>query len=1158
MESHAQNISSNDEIPSANGWFQIAVPNDGLTASVKKIVRHTGNGKPVKANDILKKLKQLKVTYGIDREAIEDLVKSVDDNNVPEEPVVIAKGDVENGKNGSIEWCIEGITEKDSEFLVTPKVKIAVRTLASQGKKGKNVYGKPKNPRPGFDQQLNNGDGVVYSQETDDVLIYESTRTGMLRYKSGTLSIDSGLDISEDKLQVHMDIYAGKVTGLEKEVTETDILDTLETAGIKYGINSDQIKSTLEKAQQSGGVVNNVLVAEGKAPVNGNDGIIEWSLDVQSEDINKRAVLPGQTIATLKSNSESSPGIDVFEEVIPGIDGAIMSLKCGEGVEITNINGCGEYKSLWLGVAQYDSDTLIVKSGIKVSDDKLKVTMSLLRPDIATDEGNILLPHVITTLNEHGIVYGIKIDAIKLILESINKERKSRIDLLVAEGKAPVNGDEGIIEWSLDVQSEDINKRAVLPGQTIATIKSNTESKPGVDVFEEVMPGIDGTETSLTCGEGVEKIKVNECDEYKALWLGVVQSDSDTLTVKSGINVSDDKLKVTMSLLRPDIATDKGNILFKHVTKTLNEHGIIYGIKNDAIKLILENINKQRKSRIDLLVAEGTAPVNGDDDVIDWRLDVQSEDINKRAVLPGQTIATIKSNLESISGLDVFNELIPGINGTEKPLKCAEGVEKTKVIGGCEYKALWLGVVQSDSDTLTVKSGINVSDDNMKVTMSLLRPDIATDEGNILFSHVNWTLHEHGIVYGIKNDAIKLILENINEERKSKVDVLVAEGLPAKDGVDARIEFDKELSVGGKILPNGRVDYHEKSYPWNVKVNDVIGKVIPPHRSEDGRNVRGEELIANQVKESEPELEGIKKEADGALRVTEDGILLISGINLKVSDSLEIEGGVCQKTGNIHSDKTVNVKGYVEPGFILETKGDAIIQENVEDATVSADGSVVIKSGIRGTRSKIIAGGNITASFAENADLNAIGDILIANSIINCHTVCHGTMHVGDAHSRKSALVGDVTQAIKGVEVAILGSDSFNKTIIKVGAGSDSFMKLKELADEILNIKKGIADLNRLYEHCCKNPKSQKEQNAMLLKLTGTRDLKNKEYEELLEEKEKLKTLMEESKNAKVIVHKHVYPGVVIHMLNKAYEVKEERNAGVFLLKEEQIIFVPA
>jgi len=149
--------------------------------------------------------------------------------------------------------------------------------------------------------------------------------------------------------------------------------------------------------------------------------------------------------------------------------------------------------------------------------------------------------------------------------------------------------------------------------------------------------------------------------------------------------------------------------------------------------------------------------------------------------------------------------------------------------------------------------------------MDLLRPDNATDAGNILLPHVIKTLHEHDVVYGIKNDAIKQILEVLNKERQSQADFLVAEGLAPIDGVNARIDFDKEISVGGKLLENGKIDYQEKSYPWNVKVNDVVGKLIPPRRAEDGKNVKGEELIANQEKSTEQVLEGIKKEADGTM-----------------------------------------------------------------------------------------------------------------------------------------------------------------------------------------------------------------------------------------------------------------------------------------------------
>ncbi|TDJ65126.1 MAG: DUF342 domain-containing protein [Proteobacteria bacterium] len=93
--------------------------------------------------------------------------------------------------------------------------------------------------------------------------------------------------------------------------------------------------------------------------------------------------------------------------------------------------------------------------------------------------------------------------------------------------------------------------------------------------------------------------------------------------------------------------------------------------------------------------------------------------------------------------------------------------------------------------------------------------------------------------------------------------------------------------------------------------------------------------------------------------------------------------------------------------------------------------------------------------------------------------------------------------------------------------------------------------------HFCKNPKPQKEQDALLSKLKGTRKIKIQELEKLNLENENLNGLIEESKDAKVVVHKRIYPGVKILISDKKYEVNEERNRGIFLLKGGQIIFEP-
>lgn len=817
MESLTQNAVLKEEVSSADGWFELNVPDDGSIALVKKVVRHIGNGKPVIAEDILKQLEQLNVTYGIELSVIDALVKSVDDNEFTDEAVVVAKADVENGEDGTLEWCIGDITGNDVGFLVVPNTKLAIRTLATVGKAGKNVFGKSVQPLPGVEHLLNSGNGITCSEETGGVFIYESIHAGIVRYESGMLFIDSGLVISEDKLQVHMDIYAGKVFGLERGLSDKDILNMLDIAGITCGIKLENIIPALEEAERSAEVVKNVLVAEGEAPFDG----IKWCLDVKSK--------------------------------------------------------------------------------------------------IAIDR-------------------------------------------------------------------KEIYKRAVLPNQTVAVIKEKQVLQAGKDVFNEVIPVVDNPETLIECGDGIEK---REFDGY------------------------------------------------------------------------------------------------------------------------------------------------------------------------CEYRALKLGVAQYRGGTLAVKSGIKISADKMQATMSLLRPDIASDEGDITFDHVLTTLNENGIVYGIKNDAIKLILDNINKERKSKIDLLLAEGIPARNAVDTSIEFNEELFADGKILPNGGINPHEKSYPFAIKSGDVIGKIIPAVRAEKGRSVEGELLNANDIEASKPKLTGIKKNRDGSLRATKNGVLLGNELDYKVEACLEFEENVTEETGNINSSKTVNVKGSIESGITLETKGDAIIQKNVENATVSAEGDVIVKSGVRGSYSKIIAGKNLTASFAENAHLNVKGDIVIRSNLTNCQTACDGIVHVGDVRSGEGTILGDITHAYKGIEVDVLGSEGFDETVIEVGVGSVAYMRLKVMPVETRELEKSIADLKKGYEHYRKNSKPQKGNDAILLKLSNALEQKNKEYNALLKEKETTENLFESSKGVKVIVNERVYPGVVIHILDQAYKVEEEMGAGVFLIEDDEIVFEP-
>lgn len=975
-------VAAAEKQPSANGWFKIIVPSNGSNAYIKKITRHSGEGKAVDAADILKKLKQLKVIYGIDANAIEELLKRVELDEIPGDPYPVANADVVHGENGSITWCIDGVEAKESGLRVVPGMQIATRLLATTGKPGKNVYGKKKQPRQGFEMQLDAGEGILLTQEESDQVVYLAGFAGVLKYESNTLSIEPQLNVSDDKLQAQMDIYLGAIDKTGRKASNADILSTLEFAGIKYGIIEDNIKAVFANTDRSENLVKNVLVAQAKAPINGDDTIIEWYLQPDTEDPAQRAVLPSQLIASRTPPTEAQSGIDIYEEELAGQEGAINNLEAGTGVVVTEVDGHYEYRAQWLGTVEVESDNLTVKSNIVVSNDKKEVTMNLFPATTGTEGDTVSWEHVMITLAEHGITYGIQEKAINETLQQLTDSHKSHDKLLVAKGKEPTNGKDAVITWHLQLHDTVPSQRTVLPGQLIMTREPPTQPQPGFNVYMEELPAKEGADH-----------------------------------------------------------------IFPHDS----------------------------------------------------------------------------------------------------------GIVETKVDGHYEYRAKWLGIVEKDSGTLTVESNLTISEDYMQATMDLFPSSSGEEGGEVSWEHVLTSLSTQGIRFGIQEKKINSALAQMKSSHEPHNALLVAEGRPLRHGVDAKLELDQQLTTG-KLLENGKIDFYERSYPWNVKAEQSIGKLIPARREKEGMSVLGGLLAATPPQDIKLELEGIKKEANGTLRAEQNGILLVNGLNIQVSDSLVIKGDVCQQTGNIHSNTTVLVNGYVEAGFTLEAEGDVVVKENVEDAYIKSDGSILIKGGIRGSHCKVVCLGNITASFAENAQLKTKADVIIKTSIIGCDTHSQGMVYVGNAHARKSTLVGGITRAFKGVEAAVLGTDSYQKTVIEAGLGPD-FMKLfKQLTEELEAKKTSLDTLQQAHDHYPqqKNP----EQEELLEKLINTLDATRKEYDDMFARHKVLQEQIELSKKTKIIVHRRVYPGVWIHIMDKIYEVTQERNAGVFRLDDaEHIIF---
>ncbi len=591
------------------------------------------------------------------------------------------------------------------------------------------------------------------------------------------------------------------------------------------------------------------------------------------------------------------------------------------------------------------------------------------------------------------------------------------------------------------------------------------------------------------------------------------------------------------------------------ILKKLKEQKVVYGIDVDAIENVLNLVEASQIPEEAVIIACSDV-TEGSNGQLQWCIDgIGGKDV-ELIVAPDMPVAIRRRAIKGKPGRNIFGKSRQARPVFDPQLNAGTGIRvEENADGEFVYVTNYAGELRYEEDTVSVEHHVTVSEDHMQAHMHIPAGRVEGAMQAITEQDILAVIASRNVTQGILTENIQAALKEQGDQPGFIKNVLVAQGKPAIDGVNSRLLVDEHLAIG-KLLDNGKIDFHEKSYPWNIKAGEVLGQVLSAQSEENGFTVLGKIICATPAEEARLVLEGIRQEADGSLRSLQDGVLLVNGFNISVTDSLVIKGDVCHRTGNIHSDQTVIVKGYVEPGFVLESKGDLIIEDNVEQSLVRGNGSVVVKSGIRGSQSTVISRGNISASFIENARVKALGDINVENSLVNCYSYCQGTLYVGNANARKSTLIGGSTHAVKGIVAANLGSEGCNKTVVNVGAKPESLRRLKNITEELGKRESILNELEYLY--------AQKKQNQLQshdekLEIIGkTCRTIRQEFELLILEKEKWQARIEASRKATVIIHQHVYPGVCIRILDKSYEVRKKENAGIFFLEDELIIFRPA
>lgn len=400
----------------------------------------------------------------------------------------------------------------------------------------------------------------------------------------------------------------------------------------------------------------------------------------------------------------------------------------------------------------------------------------------------------------------------------------------------------------------------------------------------------------------------------------------------------------------------------------------------------------------------------------------------------------------------------------------------------------------------------------------------------------------------------------------------VALGKAAVNGQDTRferlVETPAERILKPQELDHGRVDMRDLGTLLTVKAGAQLMRRHPATQGVPGFTVTGQELPAKHGKDS-PMVAG-----EGTFASPDDVDLLLAGRpglprqeknGMKVDDVLSVKQ-VDIRHGHVIFEGALIVAGDVTPGMKIKTSGDVVIGGFVEGGYIESSGTITVRSGIIGRKSEqsdeylchLNAQGEIHASYAQYAKLEAGGDIQIQSQLSHCYSRSGQDIKVGDSGMRKGHLLGGISIANRLIMAPILGASAYNQTRLQILGG---YFTHKEQEQALRQRKQECRDqLDKLQDLLLKllqlpgdkrNPQTVQKIKLIRTQHIDESKLLDEQLEAAQEELQKLMTEMD------IIATQRVFPGVEVEMAHHHYRVDIEHGPIHFAIHEDQLQLTP-
>ncbi len=441
-------------------------------------------------------------------------------------------------------------------------------------------------------------------------------------------------------------------------------------------------------------------------------------------------------------------------------------------------------------------------------------------------------------------------------------------------------------------------------------------------------------------------------------------------------------------------------------------------------------------------------------------------------VVPGQLLITLP---ETLKGEDAESEKKnESTSSTQDPKKnkkpdiefiYGEGVEidedKNLVFstryGYPEFR------VNSSSGTqsyfISVTPLIDINQNKMEATISVYPP--VKDEGVVDQDKITSALEHLRISYGVDEEAIHRVLNEVIETGLPVTDSIIARGRAPIHGKDASLRFEIEIGpIAGKELANGSIDFRERRMFVAVDENQLIATKNPRTKGTIGINIFGDEISPVEGKDIPIQVSDDARylEEEGIILSTAPGIVSIVNDNsIRVSSKQKIDGNIDFSTGNIRSQNAVEIAGSILPDFQVACKGDLVVGENIDCAIVSTQSTLVVKGGIIGRDVRVRVHGDADISYIERGQLIARGNVVLRSNAYYADVQVGGDLLCPD----NVKLVGGTIIVGGSILVGQVGSDTAEPMTIAVGVNPRRFKRYNELNKEYFEYVQQLQGLSR-------------------------------------------------------------------------------------------------